>query len=76
VKLVAMMGLFLGLDSVIAAVAVSSVLGLVVGGIWIAVHRKDSRTYELPYGTFLAAGGILLMLLQILPDFSATSPQP
>lgn len=65
VKLVAMLGAFLGLDSAILAVAISSVLGLMVGIPWILLQRKDARTYELPYGTFLAAGGLILMLAEI-----------
>jgi leader peptidase (prepilin peptidase)/N-methyltransferase len=82
VKLVAMLGMFLGLDAAIFAVALSSVLGLAGGIVWIALLRKDARTYELPYGTFLSAGGLLLMLIQQWtsasgPDgFNGTLPLP
>ncbi|HLJ51510.1 MAG TPA: prepilin peptidase [Bryobacteraceae bacterium] len=60
VKMVAMIGAFLGLQGVLMTLVVGSVLGSVVGIGFIIFARKDASTYELPFGTFLgiAAFGV------------------
>jgi len=60
VKMVAMIGAFLGLEGVLMTLVVGSVLGSVVGLGFIIFARKDASTYELPFGTFLgiAAFGV------------------
>ncbi len=62
VKMVATIGAFLGLQAAVAAVMVGSLLGSVIGLAYIHLARKDAATYELPFGSFLGAGAILVAL--------------
>jgi leader peptidase (prepilin peptidase)/N-methyltransferase len=63
VKLVAMIGAFLGLGPVLAAILYGSVLSLVAGIAYVLYKRRDMRTYELPYGTFLGIAAIAVALM-------------
>ena len=63
VKMVAMIGAFLGLQAAVAAVMVGSLLGSVIGLAYIHLTRKDAATYELPFGSFLGVGAILVALI-------------
>ena len=47
------------------SVMVGSLLGSVIGLAYIYLARKDPGTYELPFGTFLGAGAILIALLSL-----------
>lgn len=58
VKLMAMVGAFLGLRGALLTLLAGSLLGSVIGLAWIAIARKDAATFELPFGTFLGAAGI------------------
>jgi leader peptidase (prepilin peptidase)/N-methyltransferase len=55
VKMIATVGAFLGLQSTLAALVISSVLGVVLGTGYILLSRRDF-TYQLPYGTYIAIG--------------------
>jgi leader peptidase (prepilin peptidase)/N-methyltransferase len=58
VKMLAMIGAFLGWQLVIVTLVFSSIAGAVIGLVVIAARRGDMK-YALPYGTFLAiAAGI------------------
>ena len=62
VKLAAVMGLFLG-ASVAVAMLAAFVLGTVVGlGVIARRGVKDGRKTALPFGPFLAAGGVIAVL--------------
>ena len=61
--MVAMIGAFLGLQAAVAAVMVGSLLGSVIGLAYIHLTRKDAATYELPFGSFLGVGAILVALI-------------
>lgn len=63
VKMAAMIAAFLGLQPALLSLLVGSVLGSVVGLIFIWVTRKDASTYELPFGSFLGAGALLVAWL-------------
>ncbi len=65
VKMVAMIGAFLGLQGTIGTVMLGSILGSVIGLIYIYGTRKDAATYELPFGSFLAAGAIAVALISL-----------
>lgn len=67
VKLVALLGAFLGLESAILAVAASSLLGLLLGLAWVKLQGEDPSTYELPFGSFLGVGGLAMMCVQWMP---------
>jgi leader peptidase (prepilin peptidase)/N-methyltransferase len=58
VKMVAMIGAFLGLQGALLTLIVGSLLGALVGLCYIWFTGKDASTYELPFGTFLAAAAL------------------
>lgn len=60
VKMMAAVGAFLGLKRTMMTVLVGSLLGSVIGIFLIAVSKKG-RDYELPFGTFLGAGALLVV---------------
>lgn len=60
VKMMAMAGAFLGVKRTLLTILVGSLLGSAIGLAVIALAGKD-RDYELPFGTFLAAGALLTM---------------
>jgi leader peptidase (prepilin peptidase)/N-methyltransferase len=61
VKMLAMIGAFLGWKLVLVTLVLSSVLGSVIGLMVIAA-RKGGMKYALPYGTFLALGALVASL--------------
>jgi len=58
VKMLAAMGVFLGLSKTLMALILGSVAGSVLGLVYIYLTRKDASTYQLPFGTFLGAAAI------------------
>lgn len=60
VKMMAMAGAFLGLQRGLLTILLGSLLGSVIGVVVISVGRKG-RDFELPFGTFLGAGAILVV---------------
>lgn len=60
VKLMAMLGAFLGLHGAMSALLVGSLFGLVYGGIMIAA-KGTGRDTHIPYGPALAVGGLVLL---------------
>jgi leader peptidase (prepilin peptidase) / N-methyltransferase len=58
VKLVAMMGIFLG-RAVAPAVLVGFAVGALVGLVMIARHGAQARKSAVPFGPFLALGGVV-----------------
>lgn len=60
VKMVAMIGAFLGLQGVLLTVMVGSILGAVIGLAFIIFTRKEAATYELPFGAFLGTAAIIV----------------
>ncbi len=62
VKMMAMLGAFLGLRATLLTLVVGSVLGSVVGLVYIYATKKDASTYELPFGSFLGFAGIVVAL--------------
>jgi leader peptidase (prepilin peptidase)/N-methyltransferase len=59
VKLVAMVGAFLGLHGALLTLILGSVAGSILGYGYINLTRKDPSTYELPFGTFLGAAALI-----------------
>jgi leader peptidase (prepilin peptidase)/N-methyltransferase len=60
VKMMAMVGAFLGPQRTFLTILVGSLLGSVLGLLFILLRRKDSD-YELPFGTFLGAAALLVV---------------
>lgn len=59
VKMIAMIGAFYGLQGALLTLIVGSLLGSVVGVLYIAIARKDAETYELPFGSFLGLAALV-----------------
>ena len=62
VKLMVMVGAFLGLQLTLSTLLVGSLAGSVISVLYIWIAKKDAATYQLPFGTFLglAALGIAM----------------
>jgi leader peptidase (prepilin peptidase) / N-methyltransferase len=61
VKMLAMIGAFLGWKLVLITLVLSSVLGSIIG-LTVIILRKGGMKYALPYGTFLALGALVASL--------------
>jgi len=61
VKMLAMLGAFLGWQMVLVTLVFSSIAGAVTGLLVIALRRGDLK-YALPYGTFLSLAGLVASL--------------
>ena len=59
VKMMAMVGFFLGPKLVLVAIWLASTTGAVIGGSFILLSRKDWRSFEIPFGTFLGAASLV-----------------
>jgi len=61
VKLMALVGIFLGMKSALLTIFLGSLAGSVIGGSYMLVHRKGTQ-YELPFGTFLGMMALFAMV--------------
>lgn len=61
VKMLAMIGAFLGWQLVIVALVFSSLAGSIIG-LLVIVLKRGGMKHALPYGTFLAAGALIASL--------------
>ena len=61
VKMMLMVGAFLGFKRTLLTIFAGSILGSVLGIAFILARRKDSSTYELPFGTFLGTAALLVV---------------
>lgn len=62
VKMIAMLGAFLGMEQALLILCVAGFFGSVVGLLYIVIAKKDWTTYELPYGSFIGAAGLAIAL--------------
>ncbi|MGC9950948.1 MAG: prepilin peptidase [Bryobacteraceae bacterium] len=62
VKLVAMVGAFLGLHGALLMLIAGSLAGSLIGYAYIKITHQDPATYELPFGTFLGLAGMAVAL--------------
>ncbi len=58
IKLLAMMGAFLGWKAVLFIIFASSLLGSVIGVSIMLLQKKDSK-FAIPFGPYLALGAVL-----------------
>lgn len=63
VKMMLMIGAFLGLRGSLLTLIFGSVVGSLIGLAYIKITRKEMSTYELPFGTFLGFGAIAVTLV-------------
>lgn len=61
VKMLAMVGAFLGWRAVLLTLVLSSFAGAIIGMTMLGLQKGDMR-YALPFGTFLAVGTLIAML--------------
>ena len=59
VKLIAMVGSFMGLRGALMTLILGSVSGSILGYGYIKATRRDASTYELPFGTFLGLAALV-----------------
>jgi len=62
VKMIAMIGAFVGLRLSLMTLILASVAGSVLGLSYIKLTHKEAATYELPFGSFLGATALLVAL--------------
>jgi leader peptidase (prepilin peptidase) / N-methyltransferase len=62
-ELLSMIGSFVGPIGVWIALTIGSISGLVIGGLYLILSRK-AKTTQIPFGPFLALGGILYVLFK------------
>lgn len=62
VKLVAMVGTFLGLHGALLTLILGSLAGSLIGYAYIRFTHRDPSTYELPFGTFLGLAALVVSL--------------
>lgn len=60
VKMMLLIGTFLGIQRTFLTILAGSLLGSVVGILFIRLARKDFRNYELPFGSFLGLAAMLV----------------
>jgi leader peptidase (prepilin peptidase) / N-methyltransferase len=63
VKLLAMLGAFLGYKSIFLIILISSVLGSVAGIIFLLLSKNKSRYSAIPFGPFLAVAALVVIFL-------------
>ncbi|OHE55338.1 MAG: hypothetical protein A2Z47_13535 [Thermodesulfovibrio sp. RBG_19FT_COMBO_42_12] len=63
IKLIAMIGSFLGLTDVLITIVLSSFIGSLVGIFLMLIFGKG-RKYKIPFGPFLAIGGIMSLFFK------------
>jgi leader peptidase (prepilin peptidase) / N-methyltransferase len=59
IKLIAMVGSFLGLSGALLTLIAGSLAGSIIGYGYIRATGKDPSTYELPFGTFLGVAALV-----------------
>jgi leader peptidase (prepilin peptidase)/N-methyltransferase len=62
VKMIGMIGAFLGFQETLLTLILASVLGSVTGVAYVLITKKDMSTYELPFGSFIGLAGLAVAL--------------
>lgn len=65
VKMIAMVGAFLGLRGALETMILGSLAGSIIGLIYIRVARKDWRSFYIPFGSFLGIAGLVIVVFRI-----------
>jgi leader peptidase (prepilin peptidase)/N-methyltransferase len=64
VKLLLMLGTFLGFERELPALTIGAVAGSLAGGLYLLITRKGARAFELPLGSFLCLGAAVTPFLR------------
>lgn len=67
VKMIAMIGAFMGLRLALLTLILASLIGSIGGLLYIRLTRKDPATYELPFGSFLGLAALLVAAMNLPP---------
>ena len=59
VKMLAMIGAFLGIRGALLTVILGSIAGSIIGLAYIKITGKDASSYPLPFGSFLGAAALV-----------------
>jgi leader peptidase (prepilin peptidase) / N-methyltransferase len=62
VKMMAMMGSFFGVSASLLILILGALAGSLIGYTYIKITKQEPDSYQLPFGTFLAAAGIFVAL--------------
>ena len=62
VKMIGAIGAFLGLRGALMTLIVGSLLGSLIGLVFILMTKKDHSSYELPFGSFLGIAALVVTL--------------
>jgi len=62
VKMIAMIGAFLGFQETLLTLILASVLGSVIGIVFALITKKNMATFELPFGSFIGFAGLVIAL--------------
>ena len=62
VKMIAMIGAFLGLRWALLTLISASLFGSIGGLAYIFLTKKDASTYELPFGSFLGLAALAVAI--------------
>lgn len=60
VKMLALLGAFLGLESTMLVLILASLFGSLLGLVWVRLKGEELGSYELPFGSFLGAAGLIV----------------
>ena len=60
IKMIGMIGAFLGLRGAFLTLFMGSLVGSILGLLYIWLTRKEMSSYELPFGSFLGAGALVV----------------
>ena len=65
VKMIAMIGAFLGLADALLTLVLASVVGLVCGVAYVLWTKREMATYELPFGSFLGLAALAVSIREV-----------
>ena len=65
VKMIAMIGAFMGLRLALVTLILASFIGSIGGLLYIRLTKRDAATYELPFGSFLGLAALLVAALNL-----------
>jgi leader peptidase (prepilin peptidase)/N-methyltransferase len=65
VKMIAMIGAFMGLRLALLTLILASLIGSIGGLLYIRLTRKDPATYELPFGSFLGLAALFVAAINL-----------
>ncbi len=62
VKMLAMIGAFMGLRGALQTMILGSLVGSIIGLLYVWLSKKDWRTYHVPFGSFLGIAALFVAL--------------